>query len=173
MFAMALGKCCCSCEDCCNGSFPDEFEITLDLVDDYCNVCDSFLSGTYTLQKASESGACYWVYFSGELSAQMCLSPYNTRGKIKQVQVLVGIYCNSDTTYLVTIQMTVWWLDPFKPDYIWFWQRNNYYWRAEVARSEFDCTTVSDLAIPYLYSVNDAPQSFCDASADAVLTAVP
>lgn len=58
------GGCCSSpCSSCCTTDAPSTFEVDLSLTDDECGVCDSFLSGTYSLTRVGTN--CTWRYTQG------------------------------------------------------------------------------------------------------------
>lgn len=58
------GGCCSApCSSCCTTDAPSVFEVDLSLTDAECGVCDSFLSGTYSLSRIGS--ACTWRYAEG------------------------------------------------------------------------------------------------------------
>lgn len=58
------GGCCSSpCSSCCTVDAPSTFEVDLALTDAECGICDSFLSGTYSLPRIGTN--CSWRYVEG------------------------------------------------------------------------------------------------------------
>lgn len=58
------GGCCTNnCSTCCSLDSSDTYEVDLTLTDDECGVCDSFLSGTYSLNRVGQQ--CSWRYVQG------------------------------------------------------------------------------------------------------------
>ena len=182
--ALSVSRCCCGCTDCCNGSFPDEFDIDLTLVDDACVVCSS-LGGTYTLAKVS-GAVCNWRYDSGAISVG-CDPPYGLTITRKVIEL--SIRCYGDTQYRIDINYQIYFANPCPGGGVDEWQA--FGWRKFVNTADFNCATADAVVIPYLagararsiaaWVCSIAPGVFytvpfdwaCDASADAVLTAVP
>lgn len=108
MFAMAPGQCCCSCQDCCNGSFADEWDVDVTFGASTCAsspFCD-FASGTFTAQKL---GGCAWVY--EYLNPQNILdgpdcdtySPWY----LDSFSIAIRVNCINDTQYAVVAEITL------------------------------------------------------------------
>ena len=58
------GGCCGeACTDCCTVNAPSTFEVDIQFTDDECGVCDSFLSGVYSLSRVGTS--CLWRFTQG------------------------------------------------------------------------------------------------------------
>lgn len=170
MFAMSTGKCCCNCEDCCNGSFPSEFDVTIAITDDYCSICDGSLSATYTLAKVA--GTCRWTYDT--TASDYCLSPYSTRGTIKRIYLELGIYCMNATEYGIQLNMVVYRLPPGFPDLAFYYVPDQYSWAVyNVAYGDFACSSETDYALPaYTKACGNSP-CLCDNVDDALITSVP
>ena len=205
---------CCSCTDCCNGSAPDEFDVDITLTDaGDCPACATFLSGTYTVARINDgygNGPCIWQYVEGMPSGEsnypypvddiaFCDEGCVDTGACWYISYrFVGVYihCISDTHYRVDVTVAVEgvYYPPETPPYticpeIATSRRfgNTWRWTKDVARADFDCTTVVSEAIPYVsrlsYCIADIyvagagfqPPNrwFCeDNPADAVLSAV-
>lgn len=189
-----FGRGCCGCEDCCNGSWPEEFDVEISLADATsplgCSTCDSLLSGAFTVQKTDLFGGCTWQYtqpiqFDGNpvcnshVKLLDCLPPYGLEYVIGR-NVNVQVYCVSASEYQVAISYLVWrrrLMNPFAiPCPIYVEAYTSWTWSRIVATSEFNCSTVSAFAVPR-ETVASNWYPFCDTDdslrADAILTAVP
>ena len=60
------GGCCGqACTDCCTVNAPSTFEVDVQFTDDECGVCDSFLSGVYSMNRVSPGTQCVWDFSQG------------------------------------------------------------------------------------------------------------
>ena len=151
----SLSRCCCYCEDCCNGSAPDEFDVAITLVDDECGACDT-LSGTYTLARLGTGyGPCRWYYSSGTNAYcdGGCTDP-TICDFIDGILIYLDIYCISATQYQVRLEVQVTGvLSPGNPDLCGLGglERivlNVFHWSETFDRDDFDCTAVVDAVLP-------------------------
>jgi hypothetical protein len=59
-----VARCCCgTCTDCCSGYAPAEYDVDIQQDDESCSVCDSLLSGVFTIPRVSNFGGsavCDW-----------------------------------------------------------------------------------------------------------------
>lgn len=80
-----FGPCgCCSCEDCCNGEAPAEFEVEITVDDDYCGACHSAVAGIFVLSRVTDGygdgyAPCKWQYGGHNLGA-FCEPVYGSGG---------------------------------------------------------------------------------------------
>lgn len=58
----SVARCCCgTCEDCCNGYGPPEYDVEILQGDESCSVCDTSLSGVFTIPRTVLGSAiCDW-----------------------------------------------------------------------------------------------------------------
>lgn len=194
MGRMSLAQCCCGCEDCCNGSYPSEYDLDLTIADSDCGNCDTLLSGTYTLSPGQVP--CGW-YFGRSWSpnTEICVGdPYNPWYLLTQY-IQLRIRCAGDTKYMidawmivsgsayftipnpfpwlpgVTLRMTVW---------------NRWWWSDLVNLSDWSCTGATDYELPFAYQhwatnpngpwnpFDSVYPTFCDGTGSTFsITAVP
>jgi hypothetical protein len=188
-----------TCETCCESGSPEEFDVDITLTDNLCGICDSYLSGTYTVTRTG-AGSCFWTFSEGSTSCdpdvnttlQWCDAGCTVANDCYQLvyrYVEVYIQCNSfvsPNTYTITITMKVMARGPTTMETCFGasarYYYNTYRWDVDVNVSDFNCTTASGVAVPYTsraYSCcnNTTPTPayyLCDDTpADATLTAVP
>ena len=192
----SLGVCCCSCTDCCNGSFPEEFDVEFDFTDGSgtygCETCDSDFSGTFTLQKQAN---CSWLYeqFAGVSYVDgallygnlfWCQLPYGP-WYVNKRSIRLTILCISETQYKVELtyrveayrrvfNTTPWWGGPpwtnLSNVNVWNWQTNIDY-------DDFPCDSVSAYELPYSFRELFGYAYMCNQDEltmqPAILTAIP
>lgn len=167
---------CCSCQDCCNGSAPDEYDVDITLTDaGDCPACATFLSGTYTLSRISDgygNGPCMWAYREGmwDLGSNypyppddlaFCDEGCTDTGEcwyITSREVTVSIHCLNDTQYRIEVGFAVSGVYyPAEPTNtscpeICTSRRfgNTWVWQKDVARADVSCTTIASEAITFL-----------------------
>jgi len=190
------GGCCTApCSDCCDIDAPTTFEVELTFTDDECGVCDSFLSGVYTLTRTSSS-SCVWRYTEGNDNSNLewcdagctdeSLCYYVIRIEIKlEIVKRLGV-CYLELSFLVGGRYYP--SEAANPCDTYFGSpyrkfANIYYFSSTISDG-IDCTTISAESLPLSSStckclnlLTDCDPSYmhwlCDASpADAVLTAV-
>lgn len=188
------------CETCCESGSPTEFDVDITLTDNLCGICDSYLSGTYTVTRVgSGPGACFWTFEEGSTS---CDPEVNTTlewcdagcvdaddcYQIVYRYVEVYIACNnfvSPNTYSIRIIMQVMVRGPATLDDCFGLSNryfyNTYRWDVDVEVSGFNCETASNVAVPFTsrdsaccyHPVGGRTVWACDDNpADATLTAV-
>lgn len=180
---MSVSRCCCSCTDCCNGSFADEFDVEFTFTNDGCTTCAD-LDGVYTLAK--QGGVCNWIYNSGAIS-QACNPPYGLT--LTRKQISLSIYCYTPTQYKIDVHYQIWAAYPC-PIGTGLEEYQFYQWRSFVDVADFSCSTADAVPIDYLTRMRsiaawrcplgfpgaflDIPFNWlCDTSADVLITAVP
>ena len=173
-----VARCCCNCEDCCNGSFPDEYDVELSFTNNDCTNCATY-STTYTLTK---QGNCGWVYDSGFTLSDGCDPPYGTT--IKRVVVNLTIHCISATHYRIALTWEVW---RESAGCSGLYDTTSHLWVALVNHADYDCTTAADFELdwvssssngwyyyyPFFRCIQYTPTDMCDPGAIAYITAVP
>jgi len=162
-----IGSCDCrcgTCEDCCNGLGPTANpEVDFALSDSsLCDICDTYLSGNYTL---TANTSCNWGYDSGDLARTV--APCNDFEcdptdffeciSIKRFSMGLGIHCGSGANYVVTFQLDIQWF--CKADYhpevgdsgcSTSFRVTTYIWQRTIAVADFNCRDEVDFAIPFL-----------------------
>ena len=85
----SVGRCCCgTCEDCCSGYAPPEFDVEVEYTDNGCTTCDEDLSGTFTLSRV-ENQICRWEFYRSLPSWSVpCNSGYTTYEHIVNAQYM-------------------------------------------------------------------------------------
>jgi hypothetical protein len=189
------GGCCTApCSDCCDVDAPTTFEVDVTLTDDECGVCDSFLSGVYTLTRVGSQ--CVWRYTEGSDNGNLAwcdpgctdesLCYYVVRREVQLVIAKrVGV-CYLELTVLVGGRYYP--SEPGNPCNTSFGapyrKFANYWLFVKTIADGTDCTTISAESIPLdssgckcLNLLTDCDPGYmhwlCDASpVDAVLTAV-
>lgn len=101
----SVSRCCCACQDCCNGNAPDEIDVTIEFDDAMCETCGSLLSGTYTLQR-SEGEICSWGIVLRKTATgwyEVCQDDYaGYNDEITLLAIAVEIRCGGTTEYQAT-----------------------------------------------------------------------
>lgn len=165
MGRMSLARCCCVCEDCCNGASPTEFDVTFTLPDSHCTTCDETLDGTFTLTLAPPYGGlsiCRWGYYRSWPSfpyTELCRdasTPYNPfdNDYLISQQVYLRVTCINDTQYFVRAWMiiaasiygTTGVYNGLRYDLL-----NWYQWGEYVNVSEWPCDGVTDWCLPFQF----------------------
>lgn len=158
----AVARCCCYCTDCCGGTpAVDGWDVTVSLTDtSLCNICDSFLSGTFNT--SFNSGGCAERYDSLPIN-EVCNAASCTSGdpnqcvRIRRYQVGVAVYCTSATEYTITVEASVEFDLPYENDHdeavdhcnaLFF--VNRWLWQKTVTTASFNCSTASGESIPFL-----------------------
>lgn len=115
---MSVARCCCDCEDCCNGAYPTEWDASVTIGDSTCTTCDEFIEGTYNLTFTgglyTGLGTCSWGYYwqnSDPFERDSCFarsSPYAYDGMgWAQRYIKMRITCISTTQYLVRVVLGI------------------------------------------------------------------
>lgn len=153
----SVARCCCGCVDCCNGSFADEFDVTLSFgydseaifgSDRSCTDAECIaLGGTFTLAKLSEFN-CTWRYLSGTMS-HPCQAPYES--PIIRRDVYLQILCKQNTTaeqYNIAVWVEVERQNPIPVCTGLLPWVQRWYWRKTVNVADFSCVTADSVAVP-------------------------
>jgi len=102
----SVGRCCCGCEDCCNGNAPSEFDIDFGYTDNHCTTCDEQVGGVITAARVSEE-ICSWRFYRRieDGWSTECRPDYSTYGDIFTLQdVRLSIRCSQTSeAYNVTL----------------------------------------------------------------------
>lgn len=91
----SVARCCCgTCEDCCSGYAPPEFDVDVQYTDNGCSTCDEDLSGTFTLARVGTE-ICRWEFIRSLPSWSVpCNSGYTTYEHIVNYQsVRLDVRC--------------------------------------------------------------------------------
>lgn len=156
-----IARCCCGeCENCCGGTYPSEFDVTVNLrgmVDDaefgdgICDRCENF-GGTFTLQHARE---CTWRYDSTPVLSEVCVldDPYDM--PIIQREVTLDIYCASPTTYGIWVGFKIWreaaicpGHSPYRYDF------DEYWFNRFIAIADFACSSATSFHVPRIAPID-------------------
>lgn len=157
---MGVGRCCCECEDCCNGSYAPEWDVEITLADQHCEICDTTLSGVYTLSNsfpAGSSALCRWGYLGPESSP---FPPYDAICKpagpygIPYAWGIIGrglffrVTCVSATQYLLHV-----WYEIYARSLggVVFLSQQ-IHWQKYIDVADFSCTGTIDYCIPFAFS---------------------
>ena len=173
-----LGRCCCSCEDCCNGSYPTEYDVEFTFTDGQCTECEQY-STTFTLAKLA---TCNWRYDSGWGLSDSCAPPYGE--PIKRVYISLSIRCINDTQYGINLDWSIWRTSANCPG---MFDSTTHYFAKIVNVADWSCDGASNYAIPWGSSGSfgwtfnpvlgrctlSTISHLCAAPANAYLTAVP
>lgn len=199
---LSVARCCCDCEDCCNGAYPTEWDVEISLADDTCNVCDSTLAGPFTLQlnpafcslemPAVGASICKWGYCynydptfnsafcnTAELLCVPSADPYDPFDcwVMGYQYITFRVTCINATQYALQAWMK---LSAWNPNYFVIKQTINWYEVVDVA--DWDCDAIVNYCIPFAsssmwYNYPGWPGPFfqlCDASgSEFCVTAVP
>jgi hypothetical protein len=183
------GGCCTApCSDCCTVDAPDTFELDLTFTDDECGVCDSFLSGTYTLTRSGTQ--CVWRYNEGnDLSNLAWCDPgctdeslcyYVVRRSVQLVIIRRAGVCYIELQVLVAGRYYP--AEAGNPCETSRKFVNNWYWN-DTLGAVTDCSTISAIGLTFNSSeckcinlTTDCDAGFmhwmCDSTASATLSAV-
>ena len=191
---MSVARCCCVCEDCCNGAVPTEFDLDLTIGDEDCGNCDTTLSGAYTLTQGVVP--CGWHYTrSWSPNTEICAAdPYNPWWLLTQY-IQIRVRCADATHYWVDAWMTVGgsayftipnpfpWLPGFTMRSTIY---NRWWWSEKVLVTDWSCDGVVNWCLPYAFGhwawqengpwheFDSTYPQFCDATSSTFcLTAVP
>lgn len=96
---MSVSRCCCGCEDCCNGSYPEEYEVEFSFTNNLCTTCAD-MDGIFTLSKVAGNN-CNWQYRAQPIS-EGCDPPYGII--INERRISLSIRCYGDTQYKIDLE---------------------------------------------------------------------
>jgi len=138
-FLTSPAKCCCDiCTDCCNGTIPD-FEITITLVDDVCDVCNESLGGTFVITPSVNG--CGGQY-GGWITPIACAPEGYITREIVVRYVSFFILCIDDNWRLqVSMELVVKVVDPVFGTYYY---RNDYSWVKTISAVGVECADVCE-----------------------------
>jgi len=160
---MSVSRCCCACTDCCNGSWPDEYDVEFSFTNGMCSTCAS-IDGVYTLAKVPD--VCSWRYDSGTIS-QSCDPPYGIT--INRITVDLSIRCINATQYRIDLVFTIYGADPcLTPTGAIAWQQ--FSWRKVVNVADFACAEADAESISYLTRARSIAAWICALGGGAFLT---
>ena len=101
----SISRCCCACQDCCNGNAPTELDVTIEFDNAMCETCESALAGTFTLQRV-EGQLCRWQLIRRKTADgwyEVCNDDYaGYNDEITFLAVIVDIRCEGMSQYRVT-----------------------------------------------------------------------
>ena len=151
----SLARCCCNCEDCCNGAYPTEFDVTIPIVDSHCTTCNETLAGTFTLGLSAPAGGlsvCRWGYtraFGFYTDICQPAGPYDPYGGwyLTTQQVYLRVTCINATQYLVRVWMIIGAVDRGTLRGISNW----YEWSKYVDVADWPCDGVADYCLPFSF----------------------
>lgn len=116
MNRFGVGRCCCNCEDCCNGSFSSNIEVDFSPSDDACSYCNESIGGTYILSKLPQSDLCEWTYgttsfpdngrCNPDTYTQCVPEPYTSDG-FTGLTMGLSVKCASPSQYMVLFRYTL------------------------------------------------------------------
>lgn len=153
----SLARCCCNCEDCCNGSYPSEFDVDIALTDDKCTICNELYTGTFTLGHTTTPpggsvATCSWAYsHTYGFFTDICrpAGPYDpfSAWYLRFMWLRLRVTCVNATQYSVTLQMVLSAFDNATARSV----DNLYQWGEYVDVTDWPCDGVVDWCLPFQF----------------------
>lgn len=154
---LSVARCCCNCEDCCNGAYPTEWDLSLAITDSTCTTCNETLDGTYSLTFGGAPytglGTCSWGYYWRNLDYSditSCLpasGPYSYDGiGWADRYIKLRVTCISATQYWVNVVVGISAYPNYYQSYSGSSQRFIFSEYVDVA--DWPCDEVTDYCIP-------------------------
>lgn len=199
---MSVARCCCECEDCCNGAYPTEWDASFTIGDSTCTTCNETLDGTYNLTFGGAPytgvGTCSWGYYWNNpdpFERESCLAkstPYAYDGiGWAERYIKMRVTCVSATQYLIRIVLGI--STQANNGLGYFGNSQKFEFQEYVDVADWACDAVTDYCIPLsFWQVNgplpdfwggygwrdwtgagDAYKQLCAAPTEICLTAIP